>query len=142
MGKSTEVSVEIICRIGEMLNHEIRQHGVVPLNNKTIWHNCLHQMTNASWRAVLETLETLGAQHPELFRLDHFATIEEGLAALNKYERYYDRVLDLGNRHLNHKKLAWKCLMTIREIYCAAIGLDLPNKESSRVRTHFEDIFI
>lgn len=143
MGKniSKESSVEIICRIAEMLNNEIRIHGTLPYNNKNIWDNCLRQMSNPVWRAVLETLDELSTQHPRLFKIEHYDAIESALRALNKFDSSYDRVLDMSNRHLQHKKIAWKCLMTIREVYCAAVELDLPHSDSSKVKTTFDDIF-
>jgi hypothetical protein len=137
----TELSVEIIYRISEFLNAEIRQHGETQKDNPRIWHGFLHKMDNSVWRGVLETLALLSKQHPELFKIEHLTAIDEGLTLLDKYEDYYDRVLDMKNRHVDAKRVAWKCLMTTREVYCAACDIYLPNKDSSRVLTTFGEIF-
>jgi hypothetical protein len=137
----TELSVEVIYRIARMLNTEIESNGQIQLNNKKIWEGFLHQMPNEVWRGVLETLALLNYQHPELFEYNHVTAIELGLGALDKYDSYYDNVLDMRNRHLDHKKIAWKCLMTTREVYNRCCDIYLPNSDVSKVKTTFSSIF-
>lgn len=137
----TELSVEIIYRISEFLNNEIRQYGETQKDNPRIWQGFLHKMDNTVWRGVLETLSELSQQHPRLFKIEHLRAIDEGLTLLDKYDTYYDRVLDMKNRHVDAKRVAWKCLMTTREVYCAACNIHLPNSDKSRVKSTFGEIF-
>jgi hypothetical protein len=138
---NTELSVEIICRLAENLNQIIRTTGEIQINNKTIWDNILHRMDNSVWRGVLETLATLYTQQPSLFKNYHVEAITEGLQMLDKFEEYYDKVLDMKTRHLDHKKTAWRCLMATREIYNSATDTHLPNSNRSKVKTQFGDLF-
>lgn len=128
------LSVEIMVRIQRMLNLEIQKHGELSINNKTIWQGFLHQMDNNSWSACIEALELLMLQHPLYFQSYHEKNIETAQAAIIKYGDYYDNVLDMRNRHLNHKRIAWGCLMSIREILNAVEGIRLPNSDSSKVK--------
>jgi len=138
---NTKQSVELIYRISEHLNQIIRNSGQIQINNKAIWNEVLHQLENAHWRGMLETLEALCDQNPNLGTLQHRIAISEGLAILEKYEAYYDRCMDVRTKHLNNKHTAWKCLMSMRELYCAAIDKPLPNADTSRVRSTYEEIF-
>lgn len=141
MTVNTQLSIEIIYRLAESLNQIIRTSGEIRINNKDIWDNKLHKMDNHVWRGILQTLKELSLEHPELFKMHHLTAIDEGLRTLDKYEDYYDRVLDIKNKRLDNKKIAWKCLMTIREVYNASVGIYLPNDDSSKVKTQFTDLF-
>lgn len=138
---TTELSIEIWYQLTEFLNTEIRQNGEIQINNKRIWDGWLHRMDNAVWRGLLETADLLHQQHPELFDLWAYTAIQDGLKLLNRYDNYYDRVMDMRNRHVQAKGIAWKCLMTLRETWNRAVEYDLPNSDTSRVTTNFDTIF-
>lgn len=136
-----ELKIDILKKIAEHLNSLIRTSGKIKLNDRNIWCTLLHRMDNEVWRGVLETLQDLSEQHIELFESYHLIAIEKGLAALDRYEKYYDKVLDIKNKSMNNKKITWQCLMTIREVYNASIGLDLPNEDYSIKYTKYENLF-
>lgn len=140
MKTKTELSIEIAYRIASMLNHEIETNGEIKINNKTIWSGFLHQMDNEVWMGVIDVLETLCEQHPALFKHYDEKNIEDARRALDKYSAYYDQVLDMRNRHLDHKKLAWRLLMTTREVWNRACDIHLPNSDKSKVLNNFGDI--
>lgn len=127
--------------IQRMLNNQIENHGEIKINNKTIWSGFLHQMGNDVWRGILETLDELSEQSPALFDQYHLDSIRLGLAALDRYDSYYDSVLDMRNRHVDHKKIAWRCLMTIREVMNRATGKRIENSDTAQVKTQFGDLF-
>ena len=136
-----ETSIAVIEAIAEMLNTEIRKTGEIQINNSTIWDGYLHQMHNEDWRGILATMNNLAGQHPELFTLQNLEAIRDGIALLDKFDQYYDRVMDMRNRHVSAKKTAWKCIMSIREVYCKANGIYLPNSDESKVKTSYNDLF-
>jgi hypothetical protein len=123
-----------------MLNHEIEKSGEIKINNKTIWNGFLHRMDNEVWLGIVELLELLAEQQPQLFKPWDERNIEDARRALDKYSPYYDCVLDMKNRHLDHKKIAWRLLMTTREVWNRACGIHLPNSDSSKVLNNFGDI--
>lgn len=137
----TELSVEIIYRIASMLNTEIRKGGEIQINNKTIWDGFLHQMPNEVWRGIVETLIELNEQHPEMVEMNQLSALLEARGLLDRFEPYYDRVMDMKNRHVQAKRTAWKCIMSIREIHNRCAGINLPNSDHSRVKTNFGELF-
>jgi len=141
MATKTELSVAIMRHIQKTLNNIIESTGEIQINNKTIWDGYLHQMDNEVWRGILETMNLLSKQHPELFTLYQLVAIGEGLAALDKYEDYYDKVLNMKTKVISNKGIAWKCFMTVREVMNKACDIDIPNSNVSRVTSNFADIF-
>lgn len=131
-----ELSAEIMIHIQRMLNLQIQTNGAISINNKTIWDGFLHKMNNEVWLGCLETLWELSQAHPQYFQPFHVTAIDRGLTAIYKYAPFYDRVLDMRNRHLDHKKIAWQCLMTIREVLNNIEGIRLPNDDKAKVKTH------
>ncbi len=136
-----ETSIAVMRAIAEMLNTEIRKNGEIQINNSIIWDGYLHQMHNEDWRGVLETMNTLYQQHPQLFTMQNADAIQDGLELLNKFDQYYDRVMDMRNRHVSAKKIAWKCIMCIREVWNQATDEYLPNSDESKTKTSFGDLF-
>ena len=137
----TETSIAVMEAIAEMLNTEIRKNGEIQINNSIIWDGYLHQMHNEDWRGILETMHTLYQQQPQLFSMQNVSAIDDGIALLDKFDQYYDRVMDMKNRHVSAKKTAWKCIMAIREVWNQAVGEYLPNKNESKTKTSYGDLF-
>lgn len=138
---NTELTVVILCHIQKTLNNIIESTGEIKINNKTIWDGYLHQMDNTVWRGCLETLAVLNDQHSELFTMHHYKAMLDGLTALDKFEQYYDMVLDMNTKTIKHKGTAWKCLMTIREVLNNCQGITILNSDTSKVKTTFKAIF-
>lgn len=134
-----ENRITLIVKIAQHLNNQIQLAGAIKPNNKGIWQAILHNLTNEQWYAILSTLEELMNKNPTVGNLGHLNTVETGLQILNKYQ-LYDRCLDMKNHTANNKPIAWKCLMTIREVHNAACGIDLPNDNTSRTTNTFKEI--
>lgn len=138
---NTEISVDIATRITHILNDEIRKSGQIQINNKTIWNTMLHKMDNEVWRGILEMFQELNKEHGSYLTIQDLKNITDALALLDKYDNFYDRVLDMKNRHVDAKKTAWRALMSTREIVCRCWGLDLPNSDKSRVLSNYGSLF-
>lgn len=138
---NTQLSIEIMYRMKEFLNNEIRQNGEIQINNKRIWDGWLHKMDNEVWYGILYTLQELEKQYPKYFSMHQMDAVQEALILLNKFSDHYDKVLDMNNKHVRAKKVAWKCLHTVREVWNDCVGEDLPNLDSSRVSSNFGDLF-
>jgi len=141
MATNTQLSIEIMYKLKEFLNNEIRQNGEIQINNNRIWNGWLHKMDNEVWYGILRTLQQLERERGVHFTIHQSEAVRQGLELLDKYSDYYDKVLDMNNRHVKAKSVAWKCLHTVREIWNTAVGEDLPNSNVSRVKTNFGDIF-
>lgn len=114
---TNEQSVELIYRISDWLNCEVAENGAIQINNKRIWKTILHQMNNTVWQGCLETLIQLESQHPELVNIDQLSVFHSAISIIKQYGYTNDNILDVKNHILNHKPIAWKCLMSMREIY-------------------------
>ena len=134
-----ETTITLIHKIAEFLNTQIELAGAIKPNNRTIWHTVLHNLTNDQWHAILETLQTLINQNPTIGTIDHIDCIEHALKTLNKYQMY-DKCLDIKNATINNKPIAWKALMTVREVYNQCTDIHIPNHDSSRVTNTFKEI--
>ena len=141
MATNTELSVDIAVKITRMLNDQILSTGQIQLNNKTIWDGMLHKMDNEVWRGILEMFVKLNQQNSRMLTMQDLRNITDALALLDRYEDYYDKVLDMRNRHVDAKKTAWRALMSTREIICRCWDLDLPNQDSSKVLSNYGALF-
>jgi hypothetical protein len=140
MKTNLELSIEIAYNIAKMLNHTIETDGEIKINNKTIWKGYLHQMDNNVWYGLVDLLEQLQQQSPGVFKPYDEKNLADARAALDKHSPYYDNVLDMKNRHLDNKKIAWRMLMTVREVWNRCCDIHLPNSDKSKVLNNFKDI--
>ena len=138
---NTELSVDIAVRITKILNDIILASGEIQINNPKIWDGMLHKMDNSVWRGILEMLVELNQQHPAMLTLQDLRNVTDALNLLNKYDNYYDRVLDMKNPHVDAKRSAWRALMSTREIICRCWSQDLPNNNASRVLSRYGSLF-
>lgn len=137
---TTQQSCQLIQRIAEHLNAIIQLTGSIKPNNRNIWQGVLHELQNHHWQGMIDTLNTLCDQQPHIGSFKHRIALDEANSILKKYAHKYDRIMDQKNYRFNHKPVAWKCLMTIRELYNACCDIDLPNDDSSREINRLKEI--
>lgn len=136
--RQTEQGITLWGDISETLNGMIRSNGQIQINNETIWGEYLHKWNNEEWALVLAVLRDLMEAEPGLFKSFHENAVLEAETVLIKYWNEHARVLDKRA----HKKKAWKLLMTMREVWNKARGLDIPNEDSSKITTKVkQDLF-
>ena len=141
MKTNINVAIEIAYLIKEKLNNEILNNGEIKINNKELWHGYLHQLDNAAWSGMIDLYLELYKQQPRLFKLNHLNALTRARELLDKYSDYYDNVLDMRNKKMSNKGTAWACIMTIREVWNEAVGVYLPNDNSSKEKTTFNNVF-
>jgi len=135
------LSVDIATRITKILNDQILKSGEIQINNSVIWDGILHKMDNSIWRGIIEMLNLLNEQHPDMLSITDLANIQDAEKLLDKFEDYYESVLDMPNRHVGAKKVAWRTLMSTREIICRCWNMDLPNNNTGKVLSNYGDLF-
>lgn len=123
-------------KVSELLNREIRTHGRLQKNNKEIW-NALHSMDNDIWLMYLRGIKIVDKEFGHLVPMDTIATVLELERLLERYGH-----LSTSNNLLtpfktrtnghNYKGRAWKMVNQGREVWCSAMGIDLPNDDSSK----------
>jgi|TARA_R100001163_G_C5049278_1_gene186217 hypothetical protein len=97
----------------KLQNIIIKEEGEIQRDDKRIWGLILHEWDNEDWLEVLRPMGTLIEQFPEFAEPYHVQNIREATEAIVANKKYHSRVLDTKQ----HKKKAWKALMTAREIW-------------------------
>jgi len=129
-----ETATDLLVEITQYLNDIIRTTGkAIDINNHALWNKYFHKWTNQDWDHMLTALEALVETTPDLFRPWHKRNIQEARTAWHAQKNSNDRILDSKR----HKRKAWACVMTIREIVNAVNEVDLPN-EDAKVVVHTE----
>jgi hypothetical protein len=124
-------------KVSELLNREIQSNGKLQKNNKEIW-NALHAMDNDIWSMYLRGIKIIDKEFGHLVPMDTIATVLELERLLERYGHlsssnnlltpYKTRT----NGH-NYKGKAWKMVNQGREVWCSAMGTDLPNDDTSKL---------
>ena len=128
----------------EQLNEIIRNTGEIQINNKAIWNDMLHKTNNRDWECWLAVAQELNRQHPEMVTLSEHTVIEETKEILDKYSNQWDMVLTprkTRREPYNFKRKSWKCMHTLREIWCRCRGVYLPNSDASKKLHEGETLF-
>lgn len=130
-------SLTIFKKISEMLNREIESHGKLQKNNKAIW-KILHEMDNNIWSMYCHGIKILEQEFPQHVDMSTLKSIIECEQIINKYGHlstsgniltpYKTRT----NGH-NYKGKAWRLINQGRETWNRAMGIDLPNDDSSKL---------
>jgi hypothetical protein len=124
-----EQGIDLWYDTASMLNEIIRESGKIQKDNPKIWTGHLHQESNEDWLLKLAVMYDLYEQHPEFFdefhtdAMIHAAKILEAAIESGK-----SRALD----RKDSKYAAWKLLMTLREVWNKACGINLPNTDISK----------
>jgi hypothetical protein len=122
-----ETAADMLSDIAQYLNEIIRTTGKqIDINNHALWDRYFHTWTNQDWDIMLTALEDLMATAPDLFKPWHRRNIQEARSAWHAQKNSNDRILDSKK----HKRKAWACVMTIREIVNAVNGIELENVDS------------
>ena len=123
-------ATDLLVDLTNYLNAIIRKTGKkIDINNHALWNQYFHKWSNADWDAMLSAMEELVRLQPHLFEAWHKRNIQEARTAWHTQRNATDRILDTKR----HKRKAWACVMTIREVVNRINGLDLPN-EDARVK--------
>jgi len=141
MKTNTELSIDIMARITQVMNEIITTSGEIQINNNRLWKGMLHQFDNTHWRGMISVLKRLNQQHPEMLDMDCVDALVSAEHLLDRYDAYYDAVLDVKNAKVNGKTVAWKLLHGVRETVCRCWGVDLPNADSSKKTSTFDDLY-
>lgn len=95
----------------------IRTEGEIKINNKLIWNKYLHQWKNRHWELLLESGMMLAQQHPEMLTKFHGDALFEAWTTFQRYKDEHPRCMDQKSKDMNTKTVAWRWLMSMREIW-------------------------
>lgn len=118
---------DMLVDITQYLNNTIVKTGrAIDINNHELWSKYFHTWTNQDWDLMLSALEDLIRTQPHLFEAWHKRNVQEARTAWHAQKNPNDRILDSKR----HKRKAWACVMTIREVINKILDIDIPNEDS------------
>ena len=110
--------------IAQCLNEEIKKSGAIAIDNRRIWDGYLHRWTNDDWAHMLIAFDQLQDQYPNLIKPFHRQAFEDARAVYLDHCDDHPRCLDTKQ----HKKHAWRMIMSLREVWNAANNINIPNQ--------------
>ena len=132
-----EHGLDLWQEIAELQNTILDKEGKLEKNDERIWQGYLHKWDNSDWIIVLEAIGELRKRYPEVFKSYHNDAFKAAASALLKYEDEYDRVLDKKA----HKAVAWKMLMTMREVWNQCENIQNPKPTAYKAKNQFHGLF-
>lgn len=88
------------------------------IDDKNIWDGRLHRYSDSDWLLVVGVMERLWTKHPHYFKSFQISTFEQIREQILNNHRTNPRVMDRRDREFDNKKLAWKGIQCMREVWC------------------------
>lgn len=123
MKSRIEQGIERWSEAAVTLNSIIQQQGHIDINNREIWNGFLHDWDNEDWTLVIEALGELYSLHRGFFKAYHKEAMINATKTLMDRGHEHPRILDTKP----YKGLAWRMLMTLREVWNHSNDLYIPN---------------
>jgi len=138
---------EVLDVVLEQMNDHINKHGKIKQSSQVIknWH----QYDNTIWTMILQGIQ--GGIANGYITVPYWAEKEFDflLTHIRKCEAHTDNVLfqdpketarlpdsithaNTAKHGITIKRRTFRCMMQIREALCKALGIDLPNEDSSK----------
>ena len=129
-------SLTIFKKVSEFINEQILTSGKLQKNNKEIW-NTLHQMDNDIWSMYCHGIRLIEQEFPHSVSMHTLKSVMDCEKIIDRYGHLSTSGNILTpfktrtNGH-NYKGKAWKLVLQGRETWNCAMGIDLPNDDSSK----------
>jgi len=129
-------SLTIFKKVSEFFNRQIETHGKLQKNNKEIW-KVLHEMDNDLWSMYCHGIKLVEQEFPHCVDMATLKSVIDCEQIINRYGHLSTSGNILTpfktrtNGH-NYKGKAWRMVLQGRETWNRAMGIDLPNDDSSR----------
>jgi hypothetical protein len=119
----------VLCEhITQVLNDIITKTGKqIDKDEPAIWDGFLHQLTNDEWESIFTAFKLLIEQHSIHLTHHQQRKFDEAYITFQKDKLKRDRCMDVRNRFMNTKTLAWGMIMTIREVVNQVNKTNIPN---------------
>lgn len=119
----------LLCEhITQVLNNIITTTGQqIDKDEPKIWDDFLHQLTNDEWESMFMAFKHMVDKHSILLTHHQQRKFDEAYATFQKDKNKRARCMDIRNRFMNTKTLAWGMIMTVREVVNQANKQHIPN---------------
>ena len=124
----------ILCEhIAQVLNDIITKTGKqIDKDEPAIWDGFLHQLTNDEWESMFTAFKVLIEQHKIHLTHHQQRKFDEAWITFQKDKHKRERCMDIRNKFMNTKTLAWGMIMTIREVQNQVNKKDIPNVDKPK----------
>lgn len=119
----------LLCEhITEVLNRLITDTGrQIDKDEPAIWDGFLHQITNDEWESMFMAFKKIVDDHKIHLTHHQQRKFDEAYMTFQKDKVKRERCMDIRNRFMNTKTLAWGMIMVIREVVNASKGIEVAN---------------
>jgi hypothetical protein len=126
---------QLLCEhITEVLNTLITTTGKqIDKDEPQIWDGFLHQITNDEWESMFMAFKQIVEDHKIHLTHHQQRKFDEAYMTFQKDKVKRERCMDIRNRFMNTKTLAWGMIMTVREVVNASKGQDIPNVDKPKL---------
>lgn len=93
------------------------------IDDRNIWDGRLHKYSDSDWLLVIGVMETLWVKHSEWFQPFQISCFEQIRDEILTHHRTHTRIMDKRDRFWDNKKLAWKGIQCMREVWCQIFNI-------------------
>lgn len=133
------------------INKIVEAEGDLQKDDRRIWDPFLHTWSNEDWLAILAAWEAEYDNDTTMFnwcvdkegkkrRVPHISTYNETVDILKHYMKKYPRVLDKRDSEMDNKRLAWKMIMSLREVYNNIHNLNIGINHKTSLSRHQQNL--
>lgn len=121
--------------ITTVLNNLITSKGKqIDRDEKVIWDDFLHQLTNDEWESMFMAFKQLVDKHSIILTNHQDRKFSEAYTTFQKDKHKREKCLDILNKFMNTRSLAWGMIMVIREVVNQANKVDIPNVDAPKIK--------
>lgn len=126
----------LIEHITDVLNNIITTTGrQIDRDEAAIWDGFLHQLNNDEWESMFMAFKELVAKHNIFLSHHQQRKFDDAYTTFKRDSLKRERCMDIRNKFMNTKNLAWGMIMTIREVVNQANKVDIPNVDAPKQAT-------
>lgn len=119
--------------ITNVLNNLITTTGKqIDRDEKVIWDEFLHQLTNDEWDSMFMAFKEIVDKHGILLTHHQQRKYDEAYTTFQKDKLKREKCMDILNKFMNTRTLAWGMIMVIREVVNQANKVDVPNVDAPK----------
>jgi hypothetical protein len=111
-----QIELDLALDIWHDLAACLNSKEIITINDRSIWDGFLHKWSNRDWELIFESSIMLHDLHPEVFTPCHIDALTLALTAF-KNSCQDPRCMDIKNARINNKGIAWRWIMSMREIW-------------------------
>lgn len=124
----------ILCQhITDVLNNLITSKGQqINRNEPAIWNDFLHQLNNDDWESMFMAFKQTISKSNVLLTHHQQRKFDEAYTTFQKDKHKREKCMDILNKFMNTRTLAWSMIMVIREVMNQVNGVDVPNVDAAK----------